>query len=86
MDTEDEGRLAAAIAAELRAARGRSGLSRTEVSRRTGISLASLNRYELGKRPIPIPELYDFCRTVGGSPAEIMSAAQRVFYDGGPRS
>lgn len=54
MDKDEEKRLMQVIAAEVRAARGRAGLSRSEAARRSGISLSSLNRWERAERPEPI--------------------------------
>lgn len=80
MDKDEEKRLMQVIAAEVRAARGRAGLSRSEAARRSGISLSSLNRWERAERPIPVPELFDLCAVLGTTPQQIMSAAQRAFY------
>lgn len=85
MDAEELERLRQAFASELRAARGRAAMSRTEVARKSGVSLSSLNRYESGERTIPLPELNDVCEVLGVEPEQIFHAAQRVFRSGGPR-
>lgn len=84
MDKKDMDRFLKAFAAELRAARGRAALSRTELARKSGVSLSSLNRHEAGLRPIPLPELNDVCEVLGVEPEQIFHAAQRVFRSGGP--
>ena len=84
MDTEELERLREAFASELRAARGRAAMSRTEVARKSGVSLSSLNRYESGERTIPLPDLVDICRVLDVPVEQIFDAAQRAFRDSTP--
>ena len=84
MDTEELERLREAFASELRAARGRAATSRTELARRSGVSLSSLNRYESSERTIPLPDLVDICRVLDVPVEQIFDAAQRAFRDSTP--
>ena len=84
MDAEELERLRQAFASELRAARGRAAMSRTEVARKSGVSLSSLNRYESGERTIPLPDLVDICRVLDVPFEQIFDAAQRAFRDSTP--
>lgn len=84
MDTEELERLRKAFASELRAARGRAAMSRTELARRSGVSLSSLNRYESSERTIPLPDLVDICRVLDVPVEQIFDAAQRAFRDSTP--
>jgi len=54
------------IGAILRQSRIKANLSPQEISTRTGINEKDLRAYELGEKPIPIPELEILSSSIGG--------------------
>lgn len=54
------------IGALLRSSRNNSGLSVKAVSLETGIPSGRINAYELGERPVPLPELEVLLNAMGG--------------------
>lgn len=76
MDTESADRITQAIAAELRAARGRKDITRDELADRSGVSRSSVWRYEKGEREVKVIDLYALCEVLGVSPSTILQAAQ----------
>lgn len=65
------------IGALLRQARMNASLSLKSVAEQTGISTSRLKRYELGERPIPLPELEAILKALGGR-------IETFFDQGGP--
>ena len=65
------------IGALLRQERMNASLSMKSVSEQTGISKGRLKRYELGERPIPLPELEVILKVLGGR-------VETFFDQGGP--
>jgi transcriptional regulator with XRE-family HTH domain len=65
------------IGALLRRERMNASLSMKSVSEQTGISTSRLKRYELGERPIPLPELEVTLKVLGGQ-------IETFFDQGGP--
>lgn len=56
---------AGAVAAELRAERGRTQITVASIVTATGLSKSAVINYLNGKRDIPIPALMDICRALG---------------------
>ena len=65
------------IGAFLRQERMNASLSMKSVSEQTGISTSRLKRYEMGERPIPLPELEVVLKVLGGR-------IETFFDQGGP--
>lgn len=65
------------IGALLRQERMSASLSMKSVAEQTGISTSRLKRYELGERPIPLPELEVILKVLGGR-------IETFFDQGGP--
>ena len=65
------------IGAFLRQERMDASLSMKSVAEQTGISTGRLKRYELGERPIPLPELEVILKVLGGR-------IETFFDQGGP--
>jgi len=65
------------IGALLRQERMNASLSMKSVSEQTGISTSRLKRYEMGERPIPLPELEVILKVLGGR-------VETFFDQGGP--
>jgi transcriptional regulator with XRE-family HTH domain len=65
------------IGALLRQERMSASLSMKSVAEQTGISTSRLKRYELGERPIPLPELEVILKVLGGR-------VETFFDQGGP--
>jgi len=65
------------IGALLRQERLEASLSMKSVSEQTGISTSRLKRYEMGERPIPLPELEVILKVLGGR-------VETFFDQGGP--
>jgi transcriptional regulator with XRE-family HTH domain len=65
------------IGAFLRQERMNASLSMKSVAEQTGISTGRLKRYELGERPIPLPELEVLLKVLGGR-------IETFFDQGGP--
>lgn len=66
----------AAVAAELRAERARTGVTLAELVEGSGIAQSSVQRYLGGKRDIPLTALYDMCTVLGIDPRVIFERAQ----------
>ena len=65
------------IGAFLRQERMNASLSMKSIAEQTGISSSRLKRYELGERPIPLPELEVILKVLGGR-------IETFFDQGGP--
>jgi transcriptional regulator with XRE-family HTH domain len=65
------------IGALLRQERMSASLSMKSVAEQTGVSTSRLKRYELGERPIPLPELEVILKVLGGR-------IETFFDQGGP--
>ena len=65
------------IGAFLRQERMNASLSMKSVAEQTGISTSRLKRYEMGERPIPLPELEVILKVLGGR-------VETFFDQGGP--
>ena len=68
----------AAVAAELRAQRGRIQKTVDTLVRETGLSKSAVLNYLNDKRDIPVPALYALCRALGINPGEIIDLAERA--------
>ena len=65
----------AAIAAELRAARARRGVTMDDLAARSGLSKSSIVRFEHGERTPTVVHLVILARALDADPAAIVSAA-----------
>lgn len=70
-------RYAAAVAAELRAQRARTGETYDDLVEATGISKSSVFKYMNGKREIPMSSFFALCRALSISPQVIFDAAEK---------
>lgn len=68
----------AAVAAELRAQRGRVKKTVDAVVQETGLSKSAVLNYLNDKRDIPVPALYLLCRALGISPGDVIDLAERA--------
>nr|WP_165965033.1 helix-turn-helix transcriptional regulator [Mycobacterium eburneum] len=73
----DANRINSAVGAELRAARARRGWSREELAEKSGVSPASIKRYEGGTRAIPVDVLVCLIDVLKIDIADIDRAIQR---------
>jgi transcriptional regulator with XRE-family HTH domain len=83
-DVSREERLAeirAAVAAELRAARGRLGIESKEVAERAGMHPVELSRFLNGERRISIDRLFDIAAALEVKPGQILDAAQDSYLE-----
>ena len=67
-----------AVAAELRAQRGRQQITINEIVTTTGLSKSAVLNYMNGKRDIPVPALMDICRALGISAGVIFDRAEQA--------
>lgn len=70
MDQLDEFDLA--VAAELRAQRGRTGATLAELVATTGISQSTIQRYLKGTRQIPLSAFRSLATALGANPRELI--------------
>lgn len=75
MEHETE-RVTAAIAAELRAARARRGMTRDELAERAGVSRSAVFRIERGERVVRMDQLFQLAAALDADPADILQQAQ----------
>ncbi|WP_277602281.1 helix-turn-helix domain-containing protein [Microbacterium esteraromaticum] len=68
----------AAVAAELRAQRGRIQMTIDTLVRHTGLSKSAVLNYLNGKRDIPVPALFALCSALNVSPHQIFDLAERT--------
>lgn len=68
----------AAVAAELRAQRGRVKVTIDTLVRETHLSKSAVLNYLNDRRDIPMHALYSLCRVLGISPADVMDLAERA--------
>lgn len=66
----------AAIAGEIRALRGRRGMSQAELRDRAGFSRSTLGRIEAGERDVEVAELMAIAAALGVTAAELLQAVQ----------
>lgn len=71
----------AAVAAELRAERGRTGTTLGRLVEETGVAQSTIQRYLKGKRDIPMTVLADMCRTFGVSARTIFERAEKAIEE-----
>jgi transcriptional regulator with XRE-family HTH domain len=69
----------AAVAAELRAQRGRARVTFDQLSNSTGLAKTTVLNYLNGRREIPMSAFADLCRALGTSQRAIFEAAQQAF-------
>jgi transcriptional regulator with XRE-family HTH domain len=81
MVTDSADRITQAIAAELRAARGRKNITRDELADRSGVSRSSVFRIENAEREVKMTQLYALCEALGVSPSALLQAAQEALGD-----
>lgn len=67
----------AAVAAELRAQRGRVQITIDTIVRETGLSKSAVLNYLNDKRDIPMPALLSLSRALRISPTEVIDIAER---------
>lgn len=72
----DDARINKAVGAELRAARARQGWSREQLEERSGVSAATLRRYEAGTRSVPVETLVKLLSALKIKLADIDAAIQ----------
>lgn len=70
-----------AVAAELRAQRGRTKITFDELVDATGLAKTTVLNYFNGKRDIPMPAFADICRALGITQHEIFIAAEKTVED-----
>lgn len=76
-DIEDYGRrFGQAVAAELRAARGRKDITLEALAEMVGLSRSAATNYLKGRREIPMSTFLALCRALDVSPREVFQAAQ----------
>lgn len=68
----------AAVAAELRAQRGRVKVTVDALVNATGLSKSAMLNYLNGRRDIPTPALVEICRALGVTPQAIFIAAENA--------
>lgn len=68
----------AAVAAELRAQRGRIKKTVDSLVRETGLSKSAVLNYLNDKRDIPMPALFALCRALGILAADVIDIAERT--------
>ena len=66
-----------AVAAELRAERGRVQVTIAEIITATGLSKTAVLNYLGGKRSIPVPALIDICRALNVDSRVIFDRAEQ---------
>lgn len=74
----DDVRINKAVGAELRAARARRGWSREELSKRSGVTVISMRRYEAGTRSVPVDALAYLMSALDLDVADIDRAIKRA--------
>ncbi|MFR0555731.1 hypothetical protein PSRA_1446 [Pseudoscardovia radai] len=70
-------RFAAALAAELRAQKGRRKASDDDIADAIGVHRVSVSRYLSGARPIPLTVFADMCDYLGVAPAKVIDEAEK---------
>lgn len=84
IDSDSVKALLTAIGARLRLIRLASGLTVTELGRRSAVSPSVLSRLERGKRTLTFMALLQICAALGVSPVVVIEKAERdVFTMGG---
>ncbi|AMU73686.1 helix-turn-helix transcriptional regulator [Mycobacteroides abscessus] len=76
---QDVALLQQVIAAELRAARARTGRTQEEVADLTGYHRSTVNRLLGGTRKVDVLQLIDLARALDTTAGEILDAAQREY-------
>ncbi|EIC70412.1 MULTISPECIES: helix-turn-helix domain-containing protein [Mycobacteroides] len=76
---QDVALLQQVIAAELRAARARTGRTQEEVADLTGYHRSTVNRLLGGTRKVDVLQLIDLAKALDTTPGEILDAAQREY-------
>ncbi|ASN72035.1 hypothetical protein 7S2_42 [uncultured Caudovirales phage] len=66
----------AAIGGEIRALRGRRGMSQTELRERAGFSRSTMRRIESGERDVEIAELMAIATALGVTAGSLLQAVQ----------
>lgn len=61
---------------ELRVARLRKRITQQEIADKTGVSRASVQRYENGTRDIPLWQLFAICKVLDHDPVSIVQGVQ----------
>lgn len=67
-----------AVGEELRAARGRRGLTRPQLAEASGVAVSTIQRFENGERSPDMHQLVALCGALGVSPLEIMGRAVKL--------
>lgn len=67
------------IAAELRAAVARAGLTKEEVAKLSGLSLSTIGRLLSGSRSVDTLQLFKIAKAVDADPGDILDAAQAQY-------
>ncbi len=67
-----------AVAAELRAERGRKKVTIDSLVNLTGLSKSAVMNYMNGKRDIPTPAFVELCRALGISPRLVFERAEET--------
>lgn len=76
---QDVALLQQVIAAELRAARARTGRTQEEVADLTGYHRSTVNRLLGGTRKVDVLQLIDLAKALDTTPGEILDATQREY-------
>jgi transcriptional regulator with XRE-family HTH domain len=72
-----------AVGEELRAARGRRGLTRPQLAAASGVGVSTIQRFENGERSPDMHQLFALCNALGVSPLEVMDRAVQFVKRGG---
>lgn len=72
MNKHERAQIIKAVAAELRAARARCNITQDELAKKSGVSKASICRFETGERTPKLPQLFLLCSALGIEPTQII--------------
>ncbi|GAB2525397.1 helix-turn-helix domain-containing protein [Nocardia sp. NPDC059240] len=67
-----------AVGEELRAARGRRGLTRPQLATASGVAVSTIQRFENGERSPDMHQLFALCDALDVSPIEVMDRAVQL--------
>jgi len=79
--TDHADAFATAVAAELRAQRGRARVTVDALAERTGLAKSTVLNYLNNRRDIPMSAFLDLCTALDVNPREIFAAAEHSLQD-----
>ncbi|MFB7720723.1 helix-turn-helix domain-containing protein [Nocardia sp. NPDC056100] len=83
MELRDLHELNRAVGGELRAARGRRGMTRPQLAAVSGVAVSTIQRFENGERSPDLGQLYALCTALEISPQEIVARSVEIVKAGG---